>query len=191
MNIAEYYDSVASFWDDDFAEAQAAREMLANLSVPRAGARVLDVGCGCGSMFLPLLDCGACEIDGLDISPKMAEIAREKFLFDPRIHVEQEDFLAYEHGGYDLITVFYAYHHFVQPRIFLRQAHKLLRPGGRLSIAFPFDKERMNVLSAALPAGLARGLLSAEEEAVFWRELFRVDCLCDTDNIFLLSGITK
>jgi hypothetical protein len=50
-------------------------------------------------------------------------------------------------------------------------------------VAFPFDRERMNTLSSILPAGLARGILPAEEEAVFWREWFDIDCICDNEGL--------
>ena len=42
-----------------------------------------------------------------------------------------------------------------------------------------------------MPGGLARQLLPAEEEAKLWREFFAIDCICDNDSLFLLSGTTK
>ena len=191
MDIAAYFDSVASFWDDDYSEAKAARIVAATVSIPHGGACVLDIGCGSGSMFLDLLEAGACEIEGVDLSRGMADVAREKFDFDPRIHIMQEDFLAHEQPGFDVLMAFNSYQHFLQPRVFLQKAKELLRPQGRLTVAFPYDRERMNTLSAILPAGLARGLLPAEEEALFWRESFEIDCVCDNDGLYLISGRAK
>lgn len=191
MQTAEYFDSVASLWDDDFAESKAARVMAASLSLPESGGYVLDVGCGGGAMFLDLLDWGAYEIEGIDVSEKMAAIAKAKYQFDPRIRVEQGDFLEHERAGYDLIIAFNSYQHFPIPRLFLKKARELLCLGGRLTVAFPFDRERMNLIDAAYPAGVARGLLTAEEEAVFWRDDFRVDCLCDNTAMYLISGVVK
>lgn len=191
MQISEYFDSVASFWDDDYAEAKAARLVASTVSIPRGGAWVLDVGCGSGSMFLDLLEAGACEIEGVDISPKMAETAREKFSFDPRIHVERADFLDLAAQGFDVLIAFNSYQHFPIPRLFLKKARELLRPRGRLTVAFPFDRERVNTLSAIMPPGVARGLLPAEEEALFWREQFDVDCVCDNEGLYLISGLAK
>lgn len=191
MEIAEYFDSVASFWDDDYSEAKPARMIASAVSIPRGGACVLDVGCGCGSMFLDLLEAGACEIEGVDISKGMTDVAREKFSFDPRIHILQENFLEHEQPGFDVLMAFNSYHHFLQPRVFLNKARELLRPHGRLTVAFPFDRERMNALSAILPAGLARGLLPADEEAIFWREWFEIDCVCDNEGLYLISGVAK
>ena len=192
MEIAEYYDSIAFFWDDDYSEAKPARMAAATLSIPRGGgACVLDIGCGSGSMFYDLLEAGAFEIDGLDISKAMIQTAREKYDFDPRIHLVQGDFLSHDQAGYDVVMAFNVYHHFPIPRLFLKKAKELLRPGGRLTVAFPFDRERMNTLSALMPPGIARGLLPAEEEAAIWREYFDVDCLCDNDSLYLISGRMK
>ena len=191
MQISEYYDSVASFWDDDFSEARAARIVASTVSIPRGGACVLDIGCGSGSMFLDLMESGACEIEGVDISSKMADTAREKFSFDPRIHVENCDFLDFARPGFDVLMAFNSYQHFPIPRLFLKKAKELLRPGGRLTVAFPYDRERINILSSIMPAGVARGILSAEEEAAIWRETFDIDCMCDNDGLFLLSGTAK
>ena len=191
MEIAEYFDSVAAFWDDDFSEAKPARSVAATVSIPWGGACVLDIGCGSGSMFMDLLENGACEIEGLDISRNMVEVARSKYDFDPRIHVTHGDFLRHEQPGYDVLMAFNSYHFFSQPRVFLNKAKQLLRPGGRLTVAFPYDRDHVNTLSAILPAGMARGLLSAEEEALFWQELFDVDCLCDNGSLYLISGLVK
>ena len=38
MQIAEYYDSVAPIWDDDYAEAKAARIVTAMVSIHRGDA---------------------------------------------------------------------------------------------------------------------------------------------------------
>ncbi len=191
MDIAEYFDSIASYWDDDYSDARPARIVASAVSIPRGGACVLDVGCGNGAMFLDLLENGACEIEGIDVSRNMVEIALDKFSFDPRIHVTHGDFLTHEQPGYDVLMAFYSYHHFLQPRVFLQKARELLHPGGRLTVAFPFNRDRMNTLSAILPAGLARGLLPAAEEIVFWREWFEIDCVCDNDGLYLISGTAK
>ena len=169
MQIAEYYDSVASIWDDDYAEAKAARIVTAMASIHRGGACVMDVGCGSGAMFADLMDGGACEIEGVDISGEMIRLAQKK----------------------EVIVSFNAYHHFLQPRDFLKKARELLLPRGRLTVAFPFGRDRMNTLGSIMPGGLARQLLPAEEEAKLWREFFAIDCICDNDSLFLLSGTAK
>ena len=191
MQIAEYYDSIAPIWDDDYAEAKAARIVTAMVSIHRGGACVMDVGCGSGAMFADLMDGGACEIEGVDISGEMIRLAQKKYGADPRIHLTQADFLQLEQPGYEVIVSFHAYHHFLQPRDFLKKARELLLPRGRLTVAFPFGRERINTLSGFLPGGLARQLLPAAEEAELWREFFTIDSICDNDSLYLLSGTAK
>ena len=45
----------------------------------REGVRVLDVACGTGVLFPDYLARGVASVTGVDISPEMVKIAREKF----------------------------------------------------------------------------------------------------------------
>ena len=188
MQIAEYYDKIAQFWDMEYADTEQAREITASLSVPRGGGYALDIGCGSGGMILDLLRYGACEIEGIDLSEQMVEMAKDKYLFDPRISVMCGDFMELDRPGYDLAVSFNSYHHFLCPRQFLQKAHSLLRSDGRLTVAYGFDRNRTNQLNAVLPNGMARQLLPAKEEAQVWAPWFDVDVICDTDEMYLISG---
>lgn len=76
------YEAIAPAYDDFTAhhdyESWLA-EMLEHLAphgLPRRG-RLLDVGCGTGKSFIPMLD-REWEVQACDISPSMVELAREK-----------------------------------------------------------------------------------------------------------------
>ena len=71
---------------------------------------------------------------------------------------------------------------------FIAKAYSLLREGGRLTVACGFSRKRTNALSETLPAGIARPLRSAAEEAKDWEPFFKIDCICDTDELYLISG---
>ena len=191
MNAAEYYDSIVEQWDDELPEESFARHVAATLSLPRPGGYVLDVGCGGGGMFRELAECGASEIHGVDVSGAMAALARARFASDPRISAVQEDFLRHMVPGYDVIMAFAVYDHFPDPEEFLYHAHQLLCPGGRLTVAFPADCRRINLMNEELPAGITRPLASADREVLRWERFFAVDCLCDTDSIYLISGVSR
>ncbi len=188
MKTTEYFNSIAQFWDMDYSDTELARAITAAISIPRGGGYALDIGCGSGGMILDLLRYGACEVEGVDLSEKMVEMAREKYYFDPRVHIETADFFALDRGGYDLAVAFNSYQHFLHPGAFIAKAHALLRQEGRLTVAFGFGRKRVNALSATLPEGIARQLRSAVEEARDWEPFFEVDCICDTDELFLISG---
>ena len=74
MQAAEYFDSIAQFWDMEYSDNELAREITASISIPRGGGYTLDIGCGSGGMILDLLRYGAYEVEGVDFSPAMAEI---------------------------------------------------------------------------------------------------------------------
>ena len=109
MQAAEYFDSIAQFWDMEYSDHEQAREITASISVPRGGGYALDIGCGSGGMILDLLRYGACEIEGIDFSEAMAEMARQKYSFDPRVSIETVDFFALERSGFDLAVAFNSY----------------------------------------------------------------------------------
>ena len=192
MNAAQYYDSVAPLWEsDDFPEEHFARHVAATLSIPQGGGFVLDVGCGSGAMFSELGECGACEIVGIDVSEKMVALSRSKAARDPRIHVYREDFYHHMDPDYDVIMAFNVYDHFLDPVEFLYRAHILLRRGGRLTVAFPSDCEQVNVLNRELPSGITRKIASPDREALLWEQFFHVDCICDNEWIYLISGRSR
>lgn len=75
------YELLAPFYDS-YTRGFGHDRWLANLEAIAIehglrGNRLLDVGCGTGKSFLPLLERGY-EVTGCDISPAMVEIARER-----------------------------------------------------------------------------------------------------------------
>jgi len=52
-------------------------ELLFAYAAPRAGERVLDVGCGCGTTTLRLAELG-CDVTGIDVSAPMLAVARAR-----------------------------------------------------------------------------------------------------------------
>jgi 2-polyprenyl-3-methyl-5-hydroxy-6-metoxy-1,4-benzoquinol methylase len=77
LHGARWYDlfgSVISFGRD-----KAIREQLIELAAPAPGEKVLDVGCGTGTLALALKSSvGTGEVHGIDASPEMIDVAREK-----------------------------------------------------------------------------------------------------------------
>ena len=62
------------------------------------GARVLDVGCGTGATTTQLIERGAAEVVGVDLSEPMITAARA-LVHDPRVHLELGDVLELDLGG--------------------------------------------------------------------------------------------
>ena len=107
--------------------------LLANISV-QDGDRVLDVGCGNGSLLSRLAQANKIEGFGTDISPQMiknAAIRCPAF----RFAVSGCETIPFDDHSMDIITVCAAYHHFPDVGGFALEAKKLLRPGGSIYVA--------------------------------------------------------
>lgn len=189
MTVKDYYNE-GIIGDDDTADVERARHAAAVLCMPNLGGTVVDVGCGAGGMFDELLAAGAYEIVGVDVSEKMIEEA-EKNLSDARIILKNCDFLELDEQGFDAVVAFDSYNHFAEPAEFAKKAHSMLSRGGRLTVAFGCSREQTNAISRVLPEGISREILPPWGELKYWSEYFQVDCMCDTDRLYLLSGTAK
>jgi SAM-dependent methyltransferase len=104
-HVRETYDALAPAYDlltagHDHAAWAGQLEELA-LRAGLAGRRLLDVGCGTGSSALPMLSRGY-QVVGVDVSPAMLALAREKL--GPQVRLELADMRRLpELGAFDLV----------------------------------------------------------------------------------------
>ncbi len=132
----------AAFWDDA-AERYAAkpvddpaafeRKIAVTRSHLSPSSRVLDVGCGTGSLALRLAP-DAAEVHGLDVSGEMLRIARSKAQSQgvPNVTFHQGtlETAPFDAGSLDVVCA-YSLLHLVEDRpAALDTIHRLLRPGG-------------------------------------------------------------
>jgi SAM-dependent methyltransferase len=133
--IVAYYDALAPKYDADrFGNSYGA--YLDGLERPvlrewLQGPRVLDLACGTGR-FLELAS------DGLDLSEKMLERARERWP-DKRFHHAPAWSIPAADGSYDSV---FSLHFFMHLRLedihrVLHECRRVLRPGGTLVFDFP------------------------------------------------------
>ncbi|MCR6031957.1 methyltransferase domain-containing protein [Nocardioides sp. zg-579] len=73
---ADGFDEPADHGLTDPAVRRAWRDLLLGV-LPRPPARIADLGCGTGTLSVLLAGCGF-EVDGLDFSPRMIELAERK-----------------------------------------------------------------------------------------------------------------
>lgn len=112
-----------------------ARELIARLALA-PGSRVLDVGCGLGgSAFVMAREFGL-EVDGIDLSKNMLEIAARKLDahgLQGQVRLEWGDCLELERENlYDAVYSRDVFLHIHDKARLLSVLHAALRPGGRL-----------------------------------------------------------
>jgi SAM-dependent methyltransferase len=101
------------------------------------GKRVLDAGCGAGYGTAELAEV-AVEVLGVDVAAEAIEFARAHYQM-PNLGFEQASCTALPHadGSFDLMVAFEVIEHLADWRGFLREACRVLAPGGQLIVSTP------------------------------------------------------
>lgn len=134
--IRNEYDRTAHEYDEEWSYYIKAttEETLNRLSLP-ADASVLDVGCGTGALLSRLsnLDAGTFRA-GVDLSTEMLYEAQQKIDKSIRLATADAASLPFQSNCFDVITSCNSFHFFLDPTEFLAEAHRILRPDGKLVI---------------------------------------------------------
>lgn len=94
---------------------------------------VLDVGCGTGAVLELLHEqYPHKQLTGLDLTPKMIEVACAKQLDNINFIVGDAENLPFEPQSFDAVLCSNSFHHYPHPDRFFAEAARVLRPGGRL-----------------------------------------------------------
>lgn len=94
---------------------------------------LLDAGCGPGPMVTLLADkYPDRHYVGIDLTPKMIEMAQKKKLKNAEFLVGDCENLPFEKKRFDAVICSNSFHHYPNPQNFFYSVFKVLKPGGRL-----------------------------------------------------------
>ncbi len=128
--IAPSYDS----WAGGQHERVAAR--LVDVAAPQKGEQVLDVGTGTGlvaHLVAPRVSPGS--VIGIDLSDNMLALARSKKSKNVQFLGMAAERLVFKPETFDLVTMGEALAYLSDPTDALAEAHRVLKPGGRLAVS--------------------------------------------------------
>lgn len=117
----------------DFNPARYKREIKLLQRIPTKK-RLLDVGCSTGSFLVAAKKAGFREVSGIDIAQPSVAYAQSKGLDAQNGNFTQSLFPP---DNFGVITMWATLEHLPNPSIFIKEAYRVLEPGGFLALSVP------------------------------------------------------
>lgn len=102
------------------------KNLILDLLEPRAGERLLDIGCGTGD-HLFLYHAKGCHVTGIDPSPFMLDIARKKFGSQADLQQGSAEDLPFSDNEFDIVTMMTSLEFTTDPQKAIREAIRVCR----------------------------------------------------------------
>jgi len=134
--IQQEYRSLAPIYDRRWASyIQKSITATINLIEVTQPDSILDLGCGTGTLLQSLGNkFPQAQLTGLDFSPEMLQIAREKHPDTVNLVLGSADYLPFADHSFALIISTSALHYFPHPLETIQEARRVLKPNGCLMI---------------------------------------------------------
>src|ERR1700687_2949051 len=136
-HLVDFFDQVAPVYDT-WAGGQHGRiaTRLVELVKPKKGQHALDVGTGTGLVaHLVAAKVSPGSVIGIDLSDRMLSIARSKQGKHTQFLGMAAERLVFKPETFELVTMGEALAYLADPSDALAEAHRVLRPGGRLAVS--------------------------------------------------------
>ncbi|MGB7968655.1 MAG: class I SAM-dependent methyltransferase [Methanobacterium sp.] len=98
---------------------------------------ILDVGCGTGNLLKLISSKYDVQIAGVDLTPKMLNIAKIKLGDEADLKVSDSEELPFEDNKFDMVICTDSFHHYPHPEKVLAEIGRVLENNGMLLIADP------------------------------------------------------
>lgn len=141
----------AGYWDHQTRSLRDAlkreNEVLAEIAQIKRGEKILDAGCGVGGSSIFLAQTYACQVEGITLSAKQVETATRKAIqigLHQHLNFQVMDYTCthFPEATFDVVWGIESICHASDKRLFIQEAHRVLKPGGRLIVADGFAKQQ-------------------------------------------------
>lgn len=190
-DVIEFFDRLAPQWDADMIRHDDVIDTILNNAGVTAGVRVLDVACGTGVLIPDYLSRGVATVTGVDISPEMVRIAREKFPQENvRILCADVETAEFDEK-FDCIMVYNAFPHFPEPERLIRALCAKLVTGGTLTIAHGMSRAQIDHHHEGPASKVSCGLMSEHALAGMMRKYLDVTVKISDDRMYQVTGVKR
>lgn len=191
-DVIEFFDRCAPTWDAEMVKSDRIINAILDNAEIGPGMDILDVACGTGVMFPYYLERGAASVTGVDISPKMAQIAGEKYAGNSAVEVVCGDVeeISFDRK-FDAVVVYNAFPHFPEPKRLIKRLASLLKEGGRLTVAHGASREAIDGHHQGSASSVSNGLMSAESLRALFAKWLQVEVVISNDRMYQVSGVKR
>ena len=187
--IKEFFNERAALWDGEMIRDDGIISRILEGAGITSGKTVLDVACGTGVLIPDYMSRGVSSVTGIDISPEMIRIAKEKF---PRDNIsficcDAEDFSPA--GKFDCIMIYNAFPHFSEPERLIERLSELLSPGGTLTVAHGMSRARIDSHHRGAAREVSVGLMHEDELAAIFARHLTVTLKISDENMYQVTGV--
>ena len=191
-DIIEFFDRCAPFWDADMIKSDRIIGKILDNAEVGPDMDILDVACGTGVLFDYYLERNVASVTGIDIAPKMAEIAQGKYADNPKVEVICGDVEEYAFNRkFDRVVVYNAFPHFPYPKRLIKVLASLLKEGGRLTVAHGMSREAIDNPHSGAASKVSNGLMTAESLKKIFDAHFTVEVVVSNDYMYQVSGVKR
>lgn len=186
QDVIAFFDHMAHRWDDDMIRYDDIIEKILDAAQVVSGVDVLDVACGTGVLFSDYFSRNVASLTGIDISPEMVKIAREKY---PQVEVICADVeTASFDRQFDCVVVYNAFPHFPNPENLIRVLSNLLKPGGTLTVAHGMSRAQIDHHHEGPPSKVSVGLMHEDDLASIFAKYLTVATKISDERMYAVCG---
>ena len=187
-SVIEYFGRLAANWDVNTVRNDEIIGMILDHTGVCPGKDILDVACGTGVLIPDYLQRRVASVTAIDLTPELAKIAARKFPQE-NVQVLCGDVENTDFGKqFDCVVVYNAFPHFPDPKRLVRHLSSLLKPGGSLTVAHGFSRDRINSMHSEDSSEYSNGLMSAEDLSAIFGKYLNVTTVISDERMYQVVG---
>lgn len=191
QDVIEFFDTCAPSWDANMIRSDEIIGIILDNAAVTAGKDILDVACGTGVLFPDYLKRNVHSVLGIDISPKMAEIADSKFKQD-NITVVCKDIEKFDCDMlFDCAVVYNAFPHFPNPDALIAKLSSLVKQGGIVTVAHGMSRKAIDRHHSGTASKVSAGLMSEDALAEIFGKYLKVTHKISDDFMYQVTGVKE